>query len=57
MYTHDTAIKMVIFNWNLEIKIYMIYSQKQSPEMIYARRKMNSNYKYLALDDCFSGKL
>ena len=50
IYIHDTAIKNgLVHLWSLTIKIYMIYFQKHSSELIYARRKINSNCKYLAL--------
>ena len=35
--------------WSLKIKIYIIYFQKHSSELIYACQKINSNCKYLAL--------
>ena len=46
----DTAIKNgQIHHWDVKIKIYMIYFQKHSSELIHAWRKINSNCKYLAL--------
>ena len=50
IYTYDTSIQNgQIHQWNLNIKVYMIYFLKHSPKLIYARRKINSNCKYLAL--------
>ena len=50
IYSHDTAIRNgQVYHWILKIKISMIYFEKHSSELIYARRKINSNCKYLAL--------
>ena len=49
IFEHDTVIKKVLVHqWSLKLKIYMIYLQKHSPELIYTRWKINSNCKYLA---------
>ena len=50
IYKHGTAIKnSQVHHWSLKIKIYMIYFQKHFSELIYARRKINSKCKYLAI--------
>ena len=50
IYTHDTAIKnSQVHHCSLNIKIYKIYIQKHSSDLIYAWRKLNLNCKYLAL--------
>ena len=46
IYELDTAIKKSqVHQWSLKIKIYMIYLQKHFFELIYERRKINSNCK------------
>ena len=42
IYAHDNVIKNgQIHHWSLKIKIYMIYFQKRSSELIYAQWKIN----------------
>ena len=49
IFEHDTAIKKVLVHqWILKIKIYVIYLQKYSSELVYAWWNINSNCKFLA---------